>query len=115
MVLPFLSTVSGPSVVRAFHEWRAREPTLAWTSLVALACVPPLLLLALVDTRTINDVGVWIKPIKFHVAIAVYLGTLAWYAGWIDRRWMRRPWYRLFVAMPSTRFMRTSISTPSGR
>lgn len=99
MAPSFLSTVSGPSVVRAFHEWRIREPTLARTSLVALACVPPLLLLALVDTRTINDVGVWIKPIKFHVAIAVYLGTLAWYAGWIDRRWMRRPWYRLFVTV----------------
>ena len=84
---------------RLLAEWYSRERTLALTALVALACVPLLAALALHDTRTIGGIDVWIKPMKFHVAIAIYLGTLAWYAGWIDRRWTRRPWYRLYVAV----------------
>ena len=99
MALSPSSTIPVPSLAGVVHDWHDREPVLARTALVALACLPVLLILAVVDTRTVNGVGVWIKPIKFHVAIAVYLGTLAGYAGWIDRRWTHRPWYRLFVAI----------------
>ncbi len=74
-----------------------REPKLAWLTVLVLCFIPPLLLLHYQDTRLLNGISVWHKPLKFHLAIAVFCGTLAWYCAWINRAVMSRWWYRLYI------------------
>ena len=55
----------------------AREPIFAGTALMMLALMPPTLLAMALDARTLDGVNVWIKPLKFEIALELYLGTLA--------------------------------------
>jgi hypothetical protein len=65
---------------------------LAVTQLLALASVPLLAAHAL-DTRIFQGDNIWLKPLKFHLALAVYTGTLTLFAmllpegSFTSRRW----------------------------
>jgi hypothetical protein len=61
--------------------------------LLAAAIVPLLGALAL-DPRLFQGINVWIKPLKFHVAIAVYLITLAVFARFASAEITRKPWWQ---------------------
>ncbi|MBX2837611.1 MAG: hypothetical protein KTR35_12195 [Gammaproteobacteria bacterium] len=76
------------------HSWFKREPALARLTLVTIAFIPVLLLLLGMDDRQTNDINVWRKPLKFHIATALYIGTLVWFAGYINRSLMTKWWYR---------------------
>jgi hypothetical protein len=52
------------------------------TVAIALAAVPLAAALAL-DPRSLSGEPVWLKPLKFHLALSVYLGTLAAFARWL--------------------------------
>lgn len=46
-----------------------------------------------IDTRIFQDESVWVKPVKFQIALAVYLLTLAFYARFMPEATQRgRPW-----------------------
>lgn len=62
-------------------EARARQPTLVSYALWLSALTVPVLLLGLVDHRTVDGVGVWLKPAKFLVSVAVFSLTTAWLFG----------------------------------
>lgn len=51
--------------------------TLLLVAATNLALVPPLVVAALVDDRTLDGANIWIKPIKFAVSLAIYTATLA--------------------------------------
>ena len=42
-----------------------------------LALVPPTVVAALLDDRTLDGANLWIKPLKFELALAIYAATLA--------------------------------------
>lgn len=75
-----------------------REPLYANATLLLLALIPPTLVALTLDTRTLHGVSVWMKPLKFEVALAAYLATLAWFAGWLPSGTTRQRWYRVFSA-----------------
>lgn len=77
--------------------WFAREPLLARFCLVVLAFIPLISLGAVYDERTLHGINIWIKPLKFNISIAIYLGTLVWFSGWIDRAVMRSVYYRIYT------------------
>lgn len=64
----------------------------AFAAAIALAAVPVTLAHGL-DPRQFNAEPVWLKPLKFHLALAVYFATLALFARWLpasldaSRRW----------------------------
>lgn len=60
---------------------------------VALAMLPLFGALAL-DTRIFQGINVWIKPLKFHAALFVYLVTLAVFARFASTEVTGRPWWR---------------------
>ena len=60
---------------------------------LALAMVPMWGALAL-DPRLFHGLNVWIKPLKFHFALSVYLLTLAWFARYAAPEVTSRPWWR---------------------
>ncbi len=85
---PFAATPTTTSTTTAAALWSTLHPAeLArhsprYTPLgVMLVLLGAVLVLALaLDTRVFQGINVWIKPLKFSVALAVYLFTLAWFA-----------------------------------
>ncbi len=67
---------------RALHD---AQPHLATGALLSLLALVPVLIALTIDTRTVNDLNIWIKPAKFLVSFVVYLGTLAWVFGQLPR------------------------------
>ena len=67
---------------RALH---AAQPHLAAGALLSLLALVPVLIAMALDARTVNGIGIWIKPAKFLVSFVLYLGTLAWVFGVLPR------------------------------
>lgn len=67
---------------------------------IALTMVLSLLLTVpafILDDRLFQGENVWLKPIKFQVALAVYFATLAIYATWLPERVTCGPRMRLYL------------------
>lgn len=75
------------------------EPALAALGFLMLALIAPTAFAALVDDRSFQGVGVWLKPLKFELALAVYFLTLAFFARFQPAAVRQRRWYRGFVAL----------------
>lgn len=84
-------TIDGP-----VREWWRREPIFAGGAICLAALIVPTLIAMALDPRTLLGVSVWVKPLKFLVALTVYLATLAWFAGWLPKGTTRTLWYRSF-------------------
>lgn len=82
-----------------FGRWYWREPMLARTTLFVLALIPLLMVAGGIDDRTINGINIWTKPLKFNFSIVMYLGTLTWFAGWINSSVMTRTSYRIYAGI----------------
>ena len=87
-----------PALPRIVIEFFRREPAFADSALVLAVLSLPALAALAVDGRTLMEVNVWIKPLKFSLALVVYLATLAWFAGWLPPGTTGRLWYRVFAA-----------------
>ncbi len=62
-------------------ELFARQPRLAAFGTLLLALLLPMALAAGVDERMLRGAGVWIKPMKFALSIALLAFTTAWFVG----------------------------------
>ncbi len=86
-----------PSVLAGFvSEFFRREPLFASATLVLTILLAPLLVAHSVDGRLLLGINIWTKPIKFAVALIVYLSTLAWFAGWLPAGMTSQRGYRIF-------------------
>jgi hypothetical protein len=85
------SLAPGPLAIARLADDSPRYTRLAM--LLALAMLPLLGALAL-DERIFQGIGVWIKPLKFHAALVVYLLTLAFFARFASPEVRGRPWWR---------------------
>lgn len=95
-----LMTVEQPRRwTRFVAEFFRREPRFAGATLCLLALTLPTLFALSLDQRTLFDVNVWVKPLKFEVALVTYLGTLAWFAGWLPDKVRLARWYTVFSTM----------------
>jgi len=63
--------------------------------LLALAMLP-LFAAFLLDERLFQGINVWIKPLKFHAALVIYLITLAAFARFASAELRSRPWWRWY-------------------
>lgn len=75
-----------------------REPVMAGAGLFLAALALPMSFAMALDPRTLLDVDIWLKPLKFTIALSIYLFTLAWYAGWLPQEVAASRRYRLFSA-----------------
>ena len=69
-------------------EWFRREPRFAGATVFFALTILPTYAAMQLDDRAYQDINIWIKPMKFTLAAVVYLGTLAWFAGWM--KWETR-------------------------
>ena len=83
-------------------DWgRLNQPLLFATAIFALLLVPTYLA-SLVDLRLHQGVNVWIKPMKFLIALVAYLGTLAFVAAALPSKTRQSLWFRGYVAATIT-------------
>ena len=67
-------------------------------ALVMLGLAVPLGLAAGLDPRVLDDAEIWQKPLRFALALALYLGTLAVYVRWLPAAALAGRRIRLFAA-----------------
>jgi hypothetical protein len=70
-----------PLMLRIVREFVERDRSLAIFAAVLLALLVPAAIAAGIDERVVRGVNVWIKPMKFALAIAVLALTTAWFIG----------------------------------
>lgn len=84
---------------RVWLELLSRQSTLAWFGLsLWLAMVPTLLAWGL-DERTLREVNVWTKPLKFMASVGLFSITTAWFVGLLAPERRRTRLVRVVVAV----------------
>lgn len=80
--------------IPALHRFEPILGGMGFFMILSLALTLPALWL---DGRTLDGEGVWLKPVKFQIALAIYLLTLAYFARFIPRPAMAQRRMRLFL------------------
>lgn len=76
--------------------WR-REPRLVAFAALMLACTAPSALGLALDERTLREVSVWVKPMKFMASTAMLALTTAWFAALLPEPVRRGPAFTALV------------------
>lgn len=86
--------------VNLFAELDRRQPHLAAAARLFMVATVPLLIALLIDTRTVNDISVWVKPVKFLISLSLYYATLAWFCGYLPEKALRSAAGRFVIHVP---------------
>jgi hypothetical protein len=73
---------------RLWHDASVFTGLAPFIALTAL----PLLAAAMIDTRTFAGAPVWQKPLQFHLALGIYIITLAFFARFLPHGMTTRRW-----------------------
>jgi hypothetical protein len=79
------------------NELLNRQRVLTLYALLMLAAMIPTLVLAVVDERTLREVGIWAKPLKFMASTALFALTTAWFMGLLPQARRNAPVSRTVV------------------
>lgn len=79
MTIALATPLTGLNLARM---WRDAPALTGVAALLTLAMIPLFAAMAL-DTRLFQGESVWIKPLKFHAALVIYLITLAFFARFV--------------------------------
>lgn len=71
------------------------EPIMASAAVVLLLMMIPTAWAITVDDRMLQGQNIWMKTLRFELALAIYLLTLSAYARWLPSRVLAHPWSRL--------------------
>ena len=91
-----MTLVFDHAAARVFNDSETRMWRFAL--LIALAAVP-LGAAMVLDARQFQEEAVWLKPLKFHLALVVYFATLAFFARWLSARMEAGRAWRLFLGV----------------
>lgn len=78
--------------------WQDAPVMTGLTVLMALAAIPILLAMGL-DPRQFQAESIWLKPLKFHVALVIFTATLAFYARWLPAGLSDRRGWRVYLGV----------------
>lgn len=78
--------------------WTDAPAFTALALLITLAMLPVLAAMTL-DARSFGGEDIWLKPLKFHIALAIYLATLSFFARWMTPVQRESRAWRVFVAV----------------
>ena len=96
MTIAHIAPFQGTSIPVFIQNAFRREPLFAGTTVLLILLAVPLLAASTLEQRTLFDINVWIKPLKFDLALIVYLGTMAWFATWLPESVTDARWYKTF-------------------
>ena len=111
-----MTSVTAPAPRRAgvLSGW---EPALTFTGLAMLALMLPTAWAALGETRTLNGVNVWDKPLKFELSTGLFLLMGGWVATRLPVGWRHTIGgrYVIWTAIAATLFEVGYIAFQAGR
>ncbi len=81
------------------HEALSRQRTLTLAALLMWAAMLPTLIALGFDERTVREVNVWVKPLKFMASIGLLWLCTAWFIGLLPVEQRRHPTVRALVAV----------------
>jgi hypothetical protein len=71
----------------------SRVEDLLWQGgLIIIAFLPVTFLVSLYDPRQLNDINIWLKPMKFYASVGLHMITIAFIARFIDYDVRRKFW-----------------------
>lgn len=82
-----------------WREALRRQRTLTLSALLIWAAMLPALIAWGLDERTVHEVNVWVKPLKFMASIGLFWLCTAWFIGLLEDRQRRHPAVRGLVAV----------------
>ncbi len=90
---------AAPSLPAAMarREPLLQEPLFAATGVALIVLALPLAAAMLVDARLFLGIDIWIKPLKFAVALVIQVFTLAFFARWLPTGTAAKRWFRIYV------------------
>ena len=77
---------------------RRGHPGLYWFAVAMVGLAAVLVVLAVVNPRTVTGANQWLKPLKFAISFTAYAGTLAWMLGQLRTRSFRSTGWIIVVA-----------------
>lgn len=81
------------------REALERQRTLTIAALLIWATMLPALVALGLDERTVREVNVWVKPLKFMASIGLFWLSTAWFVGLLPEAQRRHPTVRALVAV----------------
>lgn len=104
---PALAAFPAPTSDRArsFAPWALlrealeRQRTLTIAALLIWAAMLPALIAWGLDERTVREVNVWVKPLKFMTSIGLFWLSTAWFVGLLPQAQRRHASVRALVAV----------------
>ncbi|MEY4680965.1 MAG: hypothetical protein RLZZ276_2614, partial [Pseudomonadota bacterium] len=96
-MIAFAAPATGHCIAlpRLLREAFRREPLYAGAAAILAVSMLPTLVAHALDDRLVGGVAAWAKPLKFEASLAIYLCTLAWFAGWLPAGFVERRPHRL--------------------
>ena len=96
-MIAFAAPATGHCIAlpRLLREAFRREPLYAGAAAILAISMLPTLMAHALDDRLVGGVAAWAKPLKFEASLAIYLCTLAWFAGWLPAGFVERRPHRL--------------------
>lgn len=82
-----------------WRELLRRQRTLAIAALLLWAAMLPALVALGLDERTVREVNVWVKPLKFMASIGLFWLSTAWFIGLLPEAERRHASVRALVAV----------------
>lgn len=83
-----------PTAIGWLKELSARQSVLTGAGVLLAAAMLPMGFASLLDARLFNGIDLWIKPLKFALAVAIYMFTLAFFASWVEEATRTARWFR---------------------
>src|SRR5258708_3487197 len=108
---------SAPSTRGLLDELFHRQRTLTIYGILTLSLSVLAVTAQLVDPRMIDGVDVWAKPAKFHLSVAVFALTAAWFFGYVRPERRSAPLMKglVFVLIVAATFELAYISWQAGQ
>jgi hypothetical protein len=85
-MIPTIEQTAASAAVSIPIEDKAAR-TLSFGIAIQLALLVPSALAAFLDTRTLNDINIWTKPIKFQLSLALLMATMLVLLPLLTRAW----------------------------
>jgi hypothetical protein len=83
----------------ALDRMRADSPVLTALGLALALSLLPTLAAMQIDDRLFQGHSIWLKPVKFQIALVIYTLTLAVYARWLPESTRAARWFRIYMVV----------------
>lgn len=92
-----IAMTTSPARIDLARMWRD-APAFTGLAMVLTVALVPLCAAMVLDTRIFQGESPWMKPVKFHIALSLYLVTLAFFARYVAAPVRAKLWWRAFTA-----------------